>query len=139
MRKAVFVVLAGVALVGCGSDATGGGGGSGGSGAGGDGGQLLQVVGSCDKNKIGVGCACTTQYVLADAVEMLRPSFESGCVAEGGTVVEVCSQELRLGTCTVTSEIAMVVTTQYANPNDSCDDDPVGNQAICESSQGTWE
>lgn len=140
MQKSLFLILTSLTLAACGADTDGGGGNGDGGGSGGTGGTpLLQVVGSCDKNAIEVGCACSTQYMPADVADMLRPNFEAGCVAEGGRVVQVCSQENKLGTCTITQEQVVLETIQYANPNDSCDDDPVANQALCEQNNGTWE
>lgn len=102
---------------------------------------LLVVLGACDKyDADACSTGCSTQYVNADAVELLRPSFVSSCVEEGGSVVEVCSTERAIGTCTVTSAdaISEVVDSTH-NASANCDEDPAEHQAFCEQSGGVWE
>lgn len=137
MRKVVGLLSSCLLVAACGADSDGGGGG--GSGSNGDDPPLLQLLGACDKNVVDVGCACTTQFVPADAVALMRPSFEEGCVSDGGRVVEVCSPQGAIGTCTVQNDAAIAETIQYVSPDETCSNDAAEWETFCVSAGGTWE
>lgn len=102
---------------------------------------LLVLLGVCDSYDPDVcGTGCSTEFVTADIVETLRPGFVQSCADDGGRIVEVCSTNNAIGTCTVTTESAIGQVTSYThNPDRSCGEDPAPLQNFCEDGGGTWE